>query len=193
MPDDDLTRQQSGVIVEPWYPGDALEARKLNQPGDWIREQVGIRPPQQVREDIAVSVGILRAMIMSIPHGDYINCQVFGSNENIQVARPKYLRASMGITIGQYIFNASDNSTLWHVRTVYLTDLVTFIGTQSIQPSYQIGDELSVVAVSPDAGDIYSDPITPSGRLDIPYIDLNVDGRVWAYQVVDSFFNVTPP
>lgn len=195
MTDKGQPRQQSGVIIEPWSPGDPLEARKLNQPGDWIRDQVGIRPGRQVEEEEISSAIALRLTLTGIPNGMWLQCEHPETLEQILVARPWFLRAHASRHHAGFEFDAGSNTLNYQSRRNRGIDMHSHgfsniaFGTQYIVPSYIVGDDIIAMKLQEELV-FFQYPEDPYILARLEYIDVNVDKRMWAYIHEDDFYSV---
>lgn len=162
--------------AEQYARGSVIRARQLNQLSDFVNDAAGVNAPRDVDPDLSsVETQPIRVVIISVD-ADTLYCQDpdFGQDAEeratYQVAKPYMLRGSL---------SAHDGATFSYLGTN--SRQANKAGedpeTQTITPRYVAGDELFIAAV-PDSG-IRNYPNVGDT---VDYIDLNVDGRMWAVE-----------
>lgn len=151
--------------IDPWKPGDALTARKLDQPRQAINLLVDSMSRPQSRQFVGASQ-IAQFRIVTVA-GDYLNAvRVLGGEEATQtarVAKPSLLRNSVSSRAGAtYSYTGVDERT---------ATVGSDTENQVIVPSYRANDYIFATSV----------PLGGTGVDAAPeWLDLNVDARAWA-------------
>lgn len=187
-----------------WKRGDVITAAHLNETVDAVRAVYGVvQEPRQVMPDSATAAVFELAQFKvraTIVNGqatttadvrvDYLACErLQGSPQNegdddfVRVALPYLLRrtpfdtgddapVAYGADRASISYDYSSNTA----RTA--TDDDDHSEDQVIVPSYVVGDVIYAVrGVGGGTGVLYTN--TDGDRIDVEWLDLNVDGRAW--------------
>ena len=188
MPDRDASKQPPQL----WAPGDRITAERLNRLVGAIRANQGtISPARQARIGEYAPGIVCQQFEVAAIYGEYIAAREYtGTSDeaisdypNIQhveyIARPYLLRTS--------IFTRSISGTTYHysysgVQSRTSTNAADGEDTedQIITPSYQVGD--IIYAIRPIVPGLL---VMDSYGDYIQWIDLNIDGRMWAAEATE--------
>lgn len=162
--------------VKHFPSGRQIYGRDLSDLSRAINDKSGIGAPREIDGSGLLAEAPIRVVITSIA-GDVLVCQDpdIGQLPELRAsylaAKPPLLRRSL-LEHNEVTFVHSDDQTRVASKEGETDE------TQVILPAYVVGDTLFIIDAI-DSG--VRDYPTPGAT--VPYVDLNVDGRMWAVQV----------